>query len=172
MRLIAMAMTAVMCAFAQGRPDAAAQKAAMEKFRFLAGTWAGEAVVTAGDGATVTISQTEEVQYRLDGLVLVIEGTGRDASGKVVFNAFAVVSFEPSTATYRIRAWNAGSFVETEIKPAAAGQGFEWGFERGPLKMMDRMTVDADGRWAETSEAVLADGRKVHSVRMLLSKKR
>ena len=141
----------------------------MEKMRFLAGTWVGEATVTTGDGKTIVLTQTEQVEYRLDGLLLVIEGTGRDTSGKVAFNAFAVVSFDSNSGTYRIRAWNAGSYVETEMK--VLGQGFEWSFERGPVSMTDRMTVDSQGRWAETSEAVLSDGRKVHSVRMLLSRK-
>jgi hypothetical protein len=154
---------------AQGRPDPTAQKTAMEKFKFLVGTWTGDATISPGEGPQLTIRQTEEVMYKLDGVVLLIEGTGRDDSGKVVFNALAIVSYDPNSGTYRIRAWNAGNFVETEIK--TSGKGFDWGFDRGPVSMTNHMTVDEQGRWSETSEVVLKDGRKVHGVRMLLSRK-
>ena len=104
-------LIACAAAVAQGGPDAAAHRAAMEKFRFLAGTWKGEATITAPDGKPTVVEQTEPVEYRLDSVVLVIEGTGRDAAGKVAFNALAVVSFDPASGTYRMRAWNAGNFV-------------------------------------------------------------
>lgn len=156
------------CLNAQVRPDVAGQKSAMDKLRFLAGTWTGKAVITTGDGKQITIQQTEEVKYKLEGLLLLIEGTGRDDARKVVFNAVAAVSFDQNSGTYRIRAWNGGNFIETEMK--VADKTFEWGFRQGPLTMVDHMIVDEEGRWSEVSNAVLADGRKVHSVKMLLSR--
>lgn len=154
---------------AQGKPDVAAQKTAMDKMRFLVGTWAGEATVSLGPDKQMTLRQTEEVQYKLDGILMLIEGTGRDESGKVVFNALATVSFDQGSGTYRIRAWNAGNFIETEIK--IAGNGFEWGFQQGPVTFANRMKLDEQGRWSESSEVTLSDGRKLHGVQMLLSRK-
>jgi hypothetical protein len=151
---------------AQQRPDPAAQKAAMQKLKFLAGTWTGEAVVSHPSGQ-IAVQQTETVQYRLDGLLMVIEGIGRNPEGKPVFQAFAVISVDPS-GLYRIRAWNEGRFVETEMK--VGENGFEWGFQPGPVTILNRMEIDQQGRWNETSEATLADGRKVHSVRMTLKR--
>ena len=156
-------------AIAQGRPDPAAHKAAMQKLKFLTGTWFGEAIVAYGPDKQMAIQQTEEVQYKLDGLLMQIEGTGRDAGGKVVFNAFAVVSFDPKTSTYRMRAWNAGNFADAELK--VTENGFEWGFDQGPLTMLSSMTLDSQGRWSETSDATVS-GRKMHSTKMLLSRKR
>ena len=127
-----------------------------------------EATITAPDGKPILLEQTQEVGYRLDGPVLVIEGTGRDAAGKVAFNALAVVSFDAVSGTYRIRAWTAGNFVDTEI--CVNGPGLEWGFERGPGKVVHRMSVDAQGRWSETSEVELPDGRRMPAVKMLLSR--
>lgn len=154
---------------AQGRPDPAAHKAAMQKLAYLAGDWAGEATITNAQGEQIKVTQTEEIRYKLDGTVLLIEGTGRDAAGKVVFNALGAVSFEPATGTYKIRAWNSGNFVETELK--LQDKGFDWGFKSGPVTMSNRMMIDEQGRWSETSEAVMGNGMKVHSVRMLLSRK-
>jgi hypothetical protein len=168
--LFALALTVVvnLCPlFAQGRPDAGVQKTAMQKLKFLAGKWQGEAMVTTPEGTRVTLVQTEEVTYKLDGLLLVIEGTGRDETGKVVFNALAVVSYDPGTSTYRIRAWNAGQSVETELK--VEDKAFEWSFPAGPVTVRNRMTVDKEGKWAEVSEAT-HQGRKLHGTKMLLSR--
>ena len=58
-------------------PDIEARRAAMKKLAFLAGKWAGEASVLRGPGQTAELSQTEQAQFRLDGLVLEIESVGR-----------------------------------------------------------------------------------------------
>jgi hypothetical protein len=153
---------------AQGRPDPAAHKAALEKLKFLEGKWKGEATITTTEGETIKIVQTEDVQYKLEGTVMLIEGTGRDEKGKIVFNALAVVSFEPATKIYRIRAWNNGNSIETEFK--VGKETFEWGFEMGPVKVVHKMNIDEKRRWSELSEAKTPDGKTVYSIRMLLSR--
>jgi len=153
---------------AQGRPDPAVHKAALEKLKFLEGKWKGEATITTAQGETIKIVQTEDVQYKLEGTVMLIEGTGRDAQGKIVFNALAVVSFEPATKIYRIRAWNNGNSVETELK--VGKETFEWGFDMGLAKVAHKMSSDEKGRWSGLSEAKTPDGKTVHSIRMLLSR--
>lgn len=154
---------------AQGRPDPAAQKSAMQKLKYLAGTWTGQGTVTPAQGEPIQLQQTEEVQYKLDGLLLVIEGTGRDASGKVLFNAFAVISYDTNTSTYRFRAWNSGNVLETELK--LTEKGFDWNYQQGPLTMTNQMILDEQGRWSENSEASLAGRGRLHGVRLLLTKK-
>ncbi|HBY63302.1 MAG TPA: hypothetical protein DEH78_26060 [Solibacterales bacterium] len=166
--LVALLLLAPALTAQPGNPSAAAQKAALEKLKFLTGSWAGEATVSLGPGRPMQLRQTEEVQFKLDGLLLLIEGTGRDDTGKVVFNALAVVSFDAAAGVYRIRAWTGGNTVETELKVSAGG--FEWTTPQGPVTVVHRMKIDEQGRWAETSEAVLADGRRVPSVRMLLAR--
>ncbi|MDX1953586.1 MAG: hypothetical protein SFY81_15550 [Verrucomicrobiota bacterium] len=153
---------------AQSRPDLGLHKAAMEKLKFLTGKWRGDAIITPGDGPNIKFSQTEEVQYKLDGTIMTIEGTGRDETGKTVFNAFAIVSYDPQRQAYRICAWNSGHYIESELK--VGDKTFEWGFQQGPLKSLSQMKVDADGNWSEASEVTLSDGRKLHSVTMLLKK--
>ncbi len=94
-------------------PSAEVQKEAMKKPSFLTGKWSGDATVQRGPWLPLKIRQSEDIQFRLGGLVLVIEGTGRDLeSGKVVFNAFAVVSYDDDQKEYRIRAYNDGRQVE------------------------------------------------------------
>ena len=103
-------------------PDLQAQRAAMKKLEFLIGTWAGEAWVLRGPGEPVEMIQTEDAQYKLDGLILVIEGVGRAKSdGKPVLQALGVISWDDENATYRMRAFNDGRFLETEVRLLETG---------------------------------------------------
>ena len=93
--------TATTLAFAQ-MPGIDAQKAAMKKLSFLAGKWSGDATVHRGPGEPLKIRQSEDIRYRFDRTILLIEGTGTDPdTGKVVFNAFAVVSYNDVKKEYR-----------------------------------------------------------------------
>ena len=100
-------------------PDVEAQRAAMKKLSFLIGKWSGEASVLRGPGQFVELSQTEEAQFKLDGLVLMIEGVGRTKSdGKLALQALGLISFDDESGTYRMRAFNDGRWLETEVKLA------------------------------------------------------
>jgi hypothetical protein len=52
----------------------------MKRLGFLIGKWAGEARLFRGSVEQLELSQTEYAEYRLDGLILVIEGIGRAGS--------------------------------------------------------------------------------------------
>ena len=49
----------------------------MKKLSFLVGQWSGQARMQRGPGEGLELAQTENAQYKLEGLVLLIEGTGR-----------------------------------------------------------------------------------------------
>jgi hypothetical protein len=130
-------------------PDLAAQRAAMKKLEFLVGKWAGEARMLRGTGDPLVMMQTEEVQYKLDGLVLVIEGVGK-ADGKPALQALGVVSYDDETGTYHMRAFNDGRFLETEVK--LIDKGFTWGFAVGQYRTSSVMRIDDKGDWTEQHE--------------------
>jgi len=145
------AMASMACA---QQVNAAAQRDAMKKLAFLVGTWSGEAMVMRGPGETVKVRQTEEVQYKLNGLLLLIEGTGRNRdSGDVVFNAFAIVSYDESAGTYRFRAYNDGHYLDTELK--VPENGFEWGYKAGPAAVHFVMRLNEKGEWFETGDVAM-----------------
>src|SRR4051812_26918217 len=104
-------------AFAQPqRPNLTAQREAMKRLTFLVGTWSGDAT-TMRPNNTVKVKQTEQVTSKLDGLMLLIEGTGRNPdSGEVLFRALATVSYDDIAGMYRFRAYNDGSYLDTELK--------------------------------------------------------
>jgi hypothetical protein len=143
-----------------------AQREAMEKLGFLAGHWSGPITIVRGPGEPLHRTQTEEIQYKLDGLVLLIEGTSRDSSGKAQFNALATIAYDDATHTYRIRAYNAGHYLDTEL--AVQPNGFSWGFDSGPAHIANTMHLTAKGEWAEVTDVTVGSNPPFHSVDMLL----
>lgn len=137
-------------------PNAETQRAAMKKLAFLTGKWSGEAKASRGPSQVTELNQEETVEYKLDGLVLLIEGTGRNKTdGAVSFRALATVSFDDASSTYRIRAYNDGRFLDTELKLAENGKGFTWGFDSGPAKISYVMTLSEKGEWIEVGSITL-----------------
>jgi hypothetical protein len=89
-------------------PDLDAQRAAMKKLSFLAGKWSGEARVFR-EPEPLELIQTEEVQYKLDGLLLIIEASGhKKRDGNLALQAYGIISYDDETNTYRFRAYNDG----------------------------------------------------------------
>lgn len=137
-------------------PDIEAQRGAMRKLEFLVGSWAGEASVLRGPGQFVELIQTEEAQFRLGGLILTIEGMGRGKSdGKAVLQAFGLISFDDERGTYRMRAFNDGRFLETDVKLLEDGLGMTWGFELGEIRTHSVLRIDGQGDWTELGEITI-----------------
>lgn len=137
-------------------PDLQAQRAAMKKLEFLVGHWSGEARVLRGSGELVPVRQTEEAQYKLDGLILVIEGVGRSAETEApMLQAFGVISYDDQTSTYRMRAFNDGRFLETEVKLLEDGKGMKWGFSLGAIRTSSTLRITEKGDWTELAEVTI-----------------
>jgi hypothetical protein len=166
-------LLAAVCALALGaQPTAqvnlAAQREGMKKLSFLAGKWSGDGVVVRGPGQQMKLHQTEDIQYKLDGLVMLIEGTGRNPEGQVVFRALATVSYDDAASKYRWRAYSEGRYLETELKVSA--DGFSWGFDAGPVKVANIMNLTADGKWHEITEITAGNSPPRKTLDMTLSK--
>ncbi len=139
-------------------PDVKAQRMAMNKLGFLVGEWSGEASVLRGPGQFAELTQTESVHFKLDGLVLVIEGVGRTkADAKPSLQALGLISFDDEAGTYRMRAFNDGRWLETEVKLADGGNSMSWGFALGEFKTITVLRIDEDGEWTEHGELVIGD---------------
>ena len=128
----------------------------MKKLSFLIGKWSGEARILRGSGEPLELIQTEEAQYRLGGLVLMIEGIGRSKSdGKVVLQALGIVSYDDEAAAYRLRAYNDGRYLETDVKLGEDGKGIMWGFALGEIKTSSILRVNENGEWTELTEMTI-----------------
>lgn len=166
-----MLLTAWCAAMAQGRPDTAkliaAQQQALQKLAFMDGVWRGPATTTLANGDKHVITQTERVGPFLDGVVKVIEGRGYEADGRVSFNAFAIISFDPATKGYSMRSWaqgNQGDFVVT-----TSDDGFIWEIPAGPM-VIRYTTVIKGGVWKEVGDKIFPNKEPVRFFEMELKR--
>jgi len=137
-------------------PDLETQRAAMKEVSFLVGKWAGEARLLRGPAESVELLQTEEAQYKLGGLILVIEGIGRTkSSGQPVLQAFGIISYDDESAKYRIRAFNDGRFLETQVRLLEEGKGMTWGFVLGDIRTNSVLRINENGEWTELAEITI-----------------
>jgi hypothetical protein len=137
-------------------PDLEAHRAALKKLDFLVGKWSGEARVLRGPGEPLELIQTEEAQYKLDGLILIIEGLGKTkADGKVALQALGIVSYDDEAGTYRMRAYNDGRYFETDLKLSENGKEVSWGFALGDIKTSSMLRINERGEWTELTKIAI-----------------
>src|SRR5882762_4011542 len=134
-------------------PDLPVQRQAMKELDFLIGKWAGEARLLRAPTESVEWLQTEEAQYKLDGLIVVIEGIGRTKSGgQPLLQAFGIISYDDESGTYRLRAFNDGRFLESQMKLLEEGQGMTWGLALGEIRTNSILRINERGEWTEFAE--------------------
>lgn len=143
-------------AWAQSPDFSAECKAQMQKLAYFVGNWKGEAIHSRGPGKTETISQQEKIEWRLNEVVLLIEGTGRKmGSSDIVFNAFAVVNYDPNEKKFKFKSHVKEGFTTNAYFDVVAENKFEWGFDipNGSGKTRYVITLDpAKETWYETGE--------------------
>ena len=130
----------------------AAQKEAMAPLDYMNGVWRGPAWTLLPSGEKKNVTQTERIGPFLDASVKVIEGKGYDAEGKVAFNAFGTISFDPNTKAYTLHSHAMGHVGDFAFTPAAAG--YTWEIPAGPMKIRYTAMIK-DGKWNEVGDRIL-----------------
>lgn len=140
-------------------PDTAAQRAAIERLAPLVGRWQGEAQVF--QPTQTTVHQTEQVEHGLDGLVLIINGTGHataQRTGNPVFRALAVISYNTLTNQYEVRAYTHEGHATTASGLFLDDGSFRWSFAPGgPVQVRFTITFDQT-TWRELGEISMDNG--------------
>ena len=137
-------------------PNIETQRTAMKRLDFLVGEWSGQASAARGPGLIVELEQSEVAQFKLDGLVMMIEGVGRTKSdGKSALQALGLISFDDSSGSYRMRAYNDGRWLETDVKLLEDGAGLSWGFSLGEIRTKSVLRINEKGEWTEIAEITI-----------------
>jgi hypothetical protein len=103
--------------------------------------------------------QTESAHFKLDGLILMIEGVGRTKTdGEVSLQALGLISFDDEAGTYKMWAFNDGRWLETEVKLGDGGNSMSWGFALGQFKMATVLRINENGEWTEHGEITIGEG--------------
>lgn len=150
-------------AVAQAQPANGVALTEMKKLEFLVGEWKGTGWMQMGPGQKAESVVNENVQAKLGGRVLIIEGLGRARSegsseGRVVHNAFAFLYYDQEAGRFRMRAFLAnGQAVDadTSFKDGV----FEWGFQVPQGKIQYRTRLNPKQQWFEEGSISLDGGK-------------
>lgn len=156
----------------QGRPQdpatlIASQREAMLRLAFMDGVWRGAAWTLLPSGVKHTITQTERIGPFLDGSVKVIEGRGYDPDGKVTFNAFGTISYNPATRAYTLRSYAQGQVGDFVLTPSA--DGYVWEIAAGPMTIRYTAVIK-DGAWREVGDRIMPGQESVRFFEMNLKR--
>lgn len=149
-------MAVTLTVLGQARPDPEtilkSQREAMAPLAFMDGAWRGTAWAIAPSGEKRTLTQTERVGPFLDGAVKVVEGKAYETDGKVGFNAFATIYFDPVKRTYTMHSYAQGNVGDFAFKLTA--DGFVWEIPAGPMTIRYTAVIK-DGTWHEYGERIM-----------------
>jgi hypothetical protein len=154
--LAALGVIAQITASGQGMPDPQvlikAQRDGMAPLSYMDGVWRGPATTTLPSGEVHAITQTERIGSFLDGSVKVIEGRGYEPDGRVGFNAFGVISYDPAAKTYTMRSYAQGFHGDFVLTPTA--DGYVWEIPAGPTTLRYTAVIK-DGKWREVGDRII-----------------
>lgn len=148
-------------------PRITAQREAIAVLDRMNGSWRGPAWIISPTGERHTMTQTERVGSFLDGTVKVIEGRGYGADGAVVFNAFAIISYDPERRSYGMRSYARGHAGDFAITPTA--DGLTWEIPAGPA-VIRYTAVIKDGTWHEFGERIVPGQEPVRFIEFTLTR--
>ena len=150
---------------------ASGQRAEMKKLAWLVGHWKGTGWIQMGPQGRKEFTQTETIQGKLDGLVLVIEGQGKSKEdGSTVHTALAFVSYDEEAKTFRWRAFTVEG-RQTDTVAKVGTNTLEWGLEipqRG--RMRYTIKLNEKGEWFEVGEMIQEDQTRHKFFEMTLRK--
>lgn len=134
-------------------------KEKMKLFEQWAGRWQGEGFMQMGPGEPKRSTVDEKIKYKLDGMVMLVEGIGKaeDPASKkeiVVHHALAVLSYDQGTNQYKFRTYlNDGRSTDAWLNLIGENK-FQWGFDvPGRGKTRYTILLDPTARtWNEIGE--------------------
>jgi hypothetical protein len=158
-RLLALVVALIVSGALPGAAQETSLQASLQPLAFLIGEWDGTGWIRTGPGEPATFHQHEVVRAAAGGSVLIIDGLGRSTvpgqDGRIVHQAFAVVSYDSAGSRFRWRAYRAGG-DELDVVPEVGRDRLTWGFPSPGGSI--RFTIDrtAGGDWHEIGEFVRA----------------
>jgi hypothetical protein len=132
----------------------------MAELDFLRGEWRGESWTTLASGPSRRAEEAELVERKQGRLRLTIASAHRGASaihtGEVVHRALAVIAYDPRQKRYRLRAYDAGGYIDAAAK-VTVGR-LEWGYRVSvDTEIRYSISLNDRGEWFEVAE-VSRDG--------------
>ena len=143
---------------AAGQFQADLQKTEMLKLDKMIGKWTGEGWIQQGKNRD-EFTGTENVQKKLDGLALLVEGrfTAKNEPARVIHETLAVLTYNPRTNIYDFNTFLAngsnGKFILNTTET-----GYEWGLNFPGSKILYTITIK-NGMWNEVGKMSRDEGK-------------
>jgi hypothetical protein len=138
-------------------------KEKMKAFESWAGHWQGEGSIQMGPGEPRKSTVDERIEYKLDGMVVLIEGIGKaidDATKKetIVHHALAVLSYDKISSQYKFKTYLKDGRSTNAWINVTAENNYQWGFDTPQGKIRYTIVMDPVKRtWNEIGQ-FSADG--------------
>lgn len=146
-------------------------RAALSPIARIVGQWEGEATISTGPGESMTVRQSENIEWAADSSVIIIRGTGRSTQaadkGRIVFEAAAFMWYDADSSKVKMRTFSGGRSVDARI--AVRPDTVVWGFPVPGGEVRYTIAVD-DERWHETGEFVRTGAPPVRTIELLLKR--
>jgi hypothetical protein len=171
MKRIYLCTAAALLSTASAQPPSTApeQIKAMQACSFLAGQWSGEGWIAFGPGQRSTFHEAEIIEPKLGGLLLLIQGVGKDATGRTVHAALTVLSFDAEDKQYHFRAYEQmGHSIDSLAE--CKNNTLSWSLAAGPTTIRYTISLNAKGQWHETGTATLNGAAEQQTFEMTLDK--
>lgn len=147
-------------------------KAALAPIGAIVGEWEGDAKILAGEGAPMTVRQSEVISWGAGETVLMIRGTGRSVEaanrGEIVFEAAAVVWKEGSSDSLRMRTFRDGRTLAVEAQ--VRGDTLVWGFPTNGGRVLYTIVARGD-TYHEIGEFIRPGSPPIKTIEMTLRRK-
>ena len=127
----------------------------MNVLSYFAGHWRGEAKVTQQGGVVINVAQEETIEYKLDSLLLQVEGVGRTKTdlSKISFHALAYISYNAAKKNYEMKSFLKDGKQTDAFFTVVEKNRYDWGFDVPGGKIVYHITIDQAARqWTEKGE--------------------
>ena len=117
------------------------------KLQFIIGKWKGNGWMIGADGKKSEFEQTENIQFKLDSTLILIEGFGQ-SNGKIIHNAMAIISYNQEYKNYTFQSYLQNG-RKGEFKAEVINDSLYW----YPYENMRYIiTINEKGQWFEIGE--------------------
>lgn len=128
-------------------------KSAMDDISIMEGKWEGKGWRTNRDGTKSASNVFENLYFKLDKTLLVLEGLGKNDEGEVVHNAYATISYNNFTKKYALKSFlSNGLSTDASFEVIEKNKKFKWWFKEprgGTIRYSIRFE---NGTWIEEGE--------------------
>ncbi len=133
-------------------------KEKMKPFSNWAGRWQGDGFIQMGPGQPKKSTVDEHIEFKLEGMVLLMEGIGKAIDpqtneNNVVHHALAILSFDQVTSQYKLNSFlKDGKSVQAWLT-ILEDDKYQWGFDAPTGKIKYTIALDPiKNTWNEIGE--------------------